>query len=66
VREVVDAMKEVSGVDFPVREAPRRAGDPPVLIADNAKIRGHLHWKPQCDDLALICKTALEWEKKIA
>jgi UDP-glucose 4-epimerase len=66
VREVIDAMKEVSGVDFPVREAPRRAGDPPTLIADNTKILGHLHWRLECDDLALICKTALAWEKKIA
>lgn len=66
VREVIDAMKEASGVDFPVREAPRRPGDPPILIADNTKVLKHLHWRPQCDDLALICKTALEWEKKIA
>jgi UDP-glucose 4-epimerase len=66
VREVIDAMKEVSGVDFPVREAPRRPGDPPALIADNTKILRHLHWRPQCEDLALICKTALAWEKKIA
>jgi UDP-glucose 4-epimerase len=66
VREVIDAMKEASGVDFPVRETPRRPGDPPILIADNTKVLKHLHWKPQCNDLALICKTALEWEKKIA
>jgi UDP-glucose 4-epimerase len=65
VREVVDTMKEVSGVDFPVREAPRRPGDPPSLIADNTKILGHLRWRPQCDDLALICETALAWEKRI-
>jgi len=65
VREVIDAMKEVSGVDFAVREAPRRSGDPPTLIADNTKILRHLHWKPQCEDLALICKTALAWEKKV-
>ena len=66
VREVIDAMKEASGVDFPVREAPRRPGDPPMLIADNTKILSHFRWRPQCDDLALICKTALEWEKRIA
>jgi UDP-glucose 4-epimerase len=66
VREVIDTMKKVSGFDFPVREAPRRHGDPPMLIADNTKILRHLHWRPQCDDLALICKTALEWEKRIA
>jgi UDP-glucose 4-epimerase len=65
VREVIDTMKEVSGVDFPVREAARRPGDPPTLIADNTKMRGHLDWSPQCNDLALICRTALEWERKI-
>ena len=63
---IIPTMKEASGVDFPVREAPRRPGDPPILIADNTKILRHLHWRPQCDDLALICKTALAWEKKIA
>jgi len=66
VREVIDAVKEASGVDFPVREAPRRPGDPPILIADNTKILGHLQWRPRYDDLSLICRTALEWEKKIA
>jgi len=66
VREVIEAMKTVSGVDFSVKEVPRRAGDPPTLIADNSKILRHFDWKPECDDLALICKTALDWEKRIA
>lgn len=64
VREVINAMKEVSGVDFPVREAPKRAGDPPSLIADNTKILKHLRWRPRYDNLKFICKTALAWEKK--
>lgn len=66
VREVVDAMRKVSGVDFPTQETARRPGDPPVLVADNRKILRHLNWKPQFDNLAFICETALEWEKKIA
>jgi len=66
VREVIDTMKKVSGMDFTTREAPRRAGDPPILVADNSKILRHLSWKPQFNSLSLICKTALEWEKKIA
>jgi UDP-glucose 4-epimerase len=66
VREVISAMRKVSGVDFSIRESPRRAGDPPILVADNTKILRHLNWKPQFDDLAFICETALEWEKKIA
>jgi UDP-glucose 4-epimerase len=66
VREVIDAMKEVSGMDFATREEPRRAGDPPILVADNRRILRHLSWKPQFNSLSLICKTALDWEKKIA
>ena len=66
VQEVVDTMKKVTGVDFPTKESARRPGDPPVLVADNSKILQHLNWKPQFDDLAFICKTALEWERKIA
>lgn len=64
VSEVVRVMKNVSGVDFSVEIGPRRDGDSAVLIADNAKIRHWLNWKPEHDDLELICKTALEWEKK--
>jgi UDP-glucose 4-epimerase len=65
VREVIDAMKEVSGVDFTVKESARRPGDPPTLIADNNKILRHLNWRPQFNNIAFICKTALDWEKKI-
>lgn len=65
VREVVEAMKRVSGVDFQVKGAPRREGDPAVLVANNTKIKTRMGWKPQYDDLEHICKTALAWEKKI-
>jgi UDP-glucose 4-epimerase len=65
VLEVVNTMKEVSGVDFKVEYTGRREGDPAILIADNTKILNNLNWKPQHDDLKLICKTALEWEKKL-
>ncbi len=64
VSEVVAQVKAVSGVDFTVEMAPRRAGDPPELTANNAKIRSTLGWEPQHDDLGLICKTAYEWEIK--
>jgi UDP-glucose 4-epimerase len=62
VLEVINTMKEVSGVDFKVEYAGRREGDPAILIADNTKILNNLNWEPQYDDLKLICKTALEWE----
>lgn len=65
VKEVIDTMKMVSGVDFKVEIAPRREGDPSVLLADNSKIKEKMGFKPKFDDLELICKTALEWEKKL-
>lgn len=65
VKEVIETMKKVSGVDFPVEMKERRAGDPAILISDNSKIRNEMGWNPKYDDLELICKTGLEWEKKI-
>ncbi|MBE0497286.1 MAG: UDP-glucose 4-epimerase GalE [Campylobacterales bacterium] len=64
-REVVETMQRVSGVDFKVEMAPRREGDPAVLVANSAKIKRYMGWEPQCDDLEHICKTALAWEKKL-
>ena len=64
VREVVNAAKKATGIDFPVEEVGRREGDPPVLIAKNEKITGVLRWKPKYDDLSFIMKTAWDWEKK--
>jgi UDP-glucose 4-epimerase len=65
VREVIDTMKRISGVEFAVVESPRRAGDPASLGANSARIRDVLGWKPQFDNLELICKTAFEWEKTL-
>jgi UDP-glucose 4-epimerase len=64
VHEIVDTVKRVSGVDFPVKLAGRRAGDPPELVADSRKIKEVLKWVPSCDDIELIVRTALDWEKK--
>lgn len=63
VKEVVETVKKVTGVDFEVREAPRRPGDPPALVARADKIRDLLHWHPRYDDLSFIIKTAWDWEK---
>ncbi|TVP55545.1 MAG: UDP-glucose 4-epimerase GalE [Halomonadaceae bacterium] len=63
VREVIDAVKRLSGVDFPVTQAPRRAGDPGALMADNQRIRSVLDWVPRHDDLDTIVQTALDWER---
>jgi len=64
VREVVDVARKVTGVDFPVEETGRRAGDPPALVADSRRIRELTGWKPLHDDLEFIIQTAWEWEKK--
>lgn len=65
VREVVSRVKKVTGIDFRVKETGRREGDPPSLIADSARIRKELGWKPAHDDLDYIIGTAWEWEKKL-
>ncbi|MEN8155008.1 MAG: UDP-glucose 4-epimerase GalE [Acidobacteriota bacterium] len=65
VREVVEMVKKVTGVNFTVEDAPRRAGDSPELTADSSLIRKELKWVPESDDLELIIKNAWEWEKKL-
>jgi UDP-glucose 4-epimerase len=64
VRQVVDAAKKVTGIDFLVRESQRREGDPSALIANNKKIRSMLGWKPRYDNLEYIVRTAWDWEQK--
>ncbi len=66
VREVAESVRRVSGVDFRVDEAPRRAGDPPALVADNARIKKVLGWQPKFDDLETIVTDAWRWERKFA
>ena len=66
VLEVIDAVKRVSGVDFAVETAPRRAGDPAQIIAASERIRAVLGWRPQFDDIATIARHALEWERRLA
>lgn len=63
VQEVIDVVKRLSGVDFPVEKTGRRAGDPEALMADNQKITNTLGWTPDFDDLDTIVGTALSWEK---
>jgi UDP-glucose 4-epimerase len=62
VRQVIDRVQALSGVDFPVLEADRRPGDPAVVIASAAKMRAILDWHPQFDDLDTIIRTTLRWE----
>lgn len=62
VNEVIDVVRKLSGVDFPVTKVGRRAGDPTALMADNALIKKTLGWQPAYDDLETIVGTALAWE----
>ena len=64
VREVIETVKKVTGVDFPVVETERREGDPAQLIADSSLIREKLGWEPKYDDLEQIVASAWSWEKK--
>jgi UDP-glucose 4-epimerase len=64
VKEVIDTARKVTGMSFAVQETGRRAGDPPVLVADSSKLKQKLNWKPKFDSLDYIIKTAWEWEKK--
>ncbi len=65
VREVVDVVKTVSGVDFPVRMSDRRAGDPAAIVASNDRIKAGLGWSPKHDDLSAMVRQALEWERRL-
>jgi UDP-glucose 4-epimerase len=65
VFEVINVVKKVSGVDFDVRLAGRRAGDPAALVAGAERIRATLGWQPQYDDLDLIVQQAFDWERRL-
>jgi len=66
VREVLSAVGRAHGTPVPYVEEPRRAGDPPSLIAVCDRIRDTLGWQPRHDDLDFIARTALAWERKLA
>jgi UDP-glucose 4-epimerase len=65
VREVLAAVERAAGAKLSVREEPRRAGDPPSLIARADRIRQELGWRPRLDDLDTIVRTSLEWERQL-
>jgi len=66
VRDVLAAVERANGKPLNIKEEPRRAGDPPELIAVAERVRKVLGWTPRFDDLDTIVTTALAWEKKIA
>ena len=65
VREVVAAVERIAERPVPRREAPRRAGDPPELVADPALAMARLGWRPACSDLDTMIRTALAWETRL-
>ncbi len=65
VRELIAAVERAAGHALLVREEPRRAGDPPVLVAVAERIRTVLGWQPLHDDLDAIVRTSLAWERHL-
>jgi UDP-glucose 4-epimerase len=65
VREVLDEVARVSGKRLKIIESPRRAGDPPCLVAKADRIREVLSWVPRHRDLAGIVSSALTWEQRL-
>ena len=65
VLEVVDAVRRISGRDFPVEVCGRRPGDPAALVANVDRIRSTLDWRPQFQDLDTIVSHAFAWERRL-
>jgi UDP-glucose 4-epimerase len=65
VRQVLDSVERISGQRLLVREEPRRAGDPPALVARAERIRRELGWRPRLNDLDTIVRTAYAWEQHL-
>jgi UDP-glucose 4-epimerase len=61
VREVIEVARKVTGRSIEAVEAPRRAGDPPVLVASSALIRAELGWTPEKPELSAMISDAWEW-----
>jgi UDP-glucose 4-epimerase len=66
VREVIEAVRRVSGRPVATRDVARRAGDPIELVADSSRMRKLLDWQPRHDDLDFIVGSAWQWELKRA
>ena len=64
VRQVIESARKVTGQSIPVKEAPRRAGDLPVLVADSDKIGRELGWQTQYKSLGAIIETAWNWHRR--
>ena len=65
VREVIAVARSVTGRPIPVMEAPRRAGDPAVLVASSAQAQAVLGWRPRHADLSGILQDAWRWQNRV-
>jgi len=66
IRQVIDSVRRVTGQPVPVEIGPRRAGDPPTLVADATAARRELGWQPRYGDLDTIVRHAWDWERRHA
>lgn len=64
VRDVIRAVEAVGGRRVPTEDSPRRAGDPPCLLADNTRAREVLGWRPARSDLGGIVRSAWRWHSQ--
>jgi UDP-glucose 4-epimerase len=63
VRQVLDAVKRVTGKAVPYSQGPRRPGDPAVLYASSERIKKDLGWTPRYEDIDTIVETAWHWRE---
>ena len=63
VKEILDMCRQVTGHAIPATIGPRRAGDPPELVADASRARDLLDWSPRYSDLRTIVETAWHWHR---
>ena len=64
VREVIAACEKVTGKPIKVIEKPRRAGDPPLLIAGSDKVKRELGWTPKYQAIEKIVESAWAWHQR--
>lgn len=63
VMQMIEAAERTLGLKVPYQVGPRRAGDPPSLVADSRQLKGLLGWKPVCSDLDSLIRDAALWQR---
>ena len=63
MRQVIETAEKVVGAPIPVKEGPRRPGDPAVLVAGSQRAKTELGWTPRYPDLEEIVRTAWQWHR---